>query len=58
MTLLEKIDKSLVNIEDIIESIVAGHCNRNTNLIYLEKTLVLLNEIKSEIKQTDQTTFE
>ena len=49
MTLARKIDKCIVNIEDIIEVIVAGNCNRNQNLIYLEKTLELLKEISDEI---------
>ena len=48
-----KIDKCITNIEDIVESITSGHCNRNTNLIYLEKTLEILAEIKREIANAE-----
>jgi len=49
MSAQQKIDKAIATIEDIVESMTSGHCNRNANLIYLEKTLVLLNELKAEI---------
>jgi len=50
----KKIDKCIVHIEDIIETITQGHCNRNTNLIYLEKVLELLSEIKHEIASAQE----
>ena len=49
----KKIDKCIANIEDIVESITSGHCNRNTNLIYLEKTLEILAEIKRDLANAE-----
>lgn len=50
----KKIDKCIVHIEDIIETITHGHCDRNTNLLYLEKVLILLSEIKNEIASAQE----